>query len=71
MIADDPVDFAVKHGLPQRFDVLTRADWRIDFGVHRAFAIGIEQKMANCHFAAESDMRKNLLHGPCRIHCFA
>ena len=22
MIADDPVDFAIEHGLPQRFDVL-------------------------------------------------
>ena len=71
MIADDPVDLAVEHSLPQRFDVFARADWRIDLGMHRAFAIGIEQKMADRHFAAECNMRKNLLHGPRGIHRFA
>jgi len=39
--------------------------------MYGAFAIGIEKKMTNCHFAAESNMWKNLLHGPRGIHCFA
>src|SRR6478672_11978961 len=35
------------------------------------FAIGIEQLMPDCHFAAERNVRKNLLHGPSRIHRLA
>ena len=71
MIADDPVDLAVEHGLPQRLDVLARADRRIDLGVHGACAIGVEQKMADGHFAPEGDVRKDLLHGPGRFHRLA
>jgi hypothetical protein len=39
--------------------------------MHRAFAVGIEQKVADCHFAAERYMRKNLLHGPRGVHRLA
>jgi hypothetical protein len=47
VVADDPVDLAVEHGLPERFHVLARADRRIDLGVRGALAIGVEQKMAD------------------------
>ena len=71
MIAHDPVDLAVKHRLPQGFDVLARADRRIDLGMHRAFAVGIKQKMADRYLAAERNVRKHLLHGPRSIDSLA
>ena len=71
MIADDPVDLAVEYGLPQRLDVLARADRRIDLGVNGALAIRVEQKMSDCHLAAEGDMREHLLHGPRGVHGLA
>jgi hypothetical protein len=71
IFADDPVDLAVEHRLPQGFDVLAWADRRIDLGMHRAFAVGIEQKMANRYLASESNVRKHLLHGPRSIDSLA
>ena len=71
VIADDPINLAVEYGLPQRLDVLARPDRRIDLGVHRAFAVGIQQQVSHRDLAAERDVRKDLLHGPGRVHRLA
>src|SRR5262249_20506627 len=46
---------------------LPRTDRRIDLCLNGAFAIGVEQKMAERHFPAERDVGKYLLHDPRRI----
>ena len=62
VIADDPVDIAVEHGFPQGFHILARADGRIHLGLDGAFAVDVEQQVADGDFAPEIDVRKHILH---------
>ena len=62
MVGHHPVQLAGQQRVPQKLDIFTRADGRIDLGQFCSLAVDVQHQVADGDFALEVDVRKSLGH---------